>query len=49
MNSAKIVKKTRATVIGLTESKLDATVLDGEVNADGYELIRSDCNRHGDG
>ena len=29
------------TVIGLTESKLDATVLDGEIDIDGYE---SDCN-----
>ena len=42
-----IAKKTRATVIGLTESKFDATVLDGEVNTDGYELIRSNRNRHG--
>ena len=44
-----IAKKTRATVIGLTETKLDATVLDGEVNIEGYELIRSDCKRHGGG
>ena len=44
-----IAKKTRATVIGLTETKLDATILDGEVNIDGYELIRSDRNRHGEG
>ena len=44
-----IAKKTRATVIGLTETKLDATVLDGEVNLEGYELIRSDRNRHGGG
>ena len=41
-----IARKTRATVIGLTETKLDATVLDSEVNIDGYELIRSDRNRH---
>ena len=44
-----IAKKTRATVIGLTETKLDATILDGEVNIEGYELIRSDGNRHGGG
>ena len=44
-----IAKKTRATVIGLTETKLDATILDGEVNIEGYELIRSDRNRHGGG
>ena len=42
-----IAKKSRATVIGITESKLDETVLDGEINIDGYELVRSDRNRHG--
>ena len=36
-------------LIGVTESKLDETVLDGEVNIDGYEVIRSDRNRHGGG
>ena len=44
-----IAKKTRATVIGITESKLDGSVLDGEINIDGYELVRSDQNRHGGG
>ena len=44
-----IARKTRATVIGITESKLDGSVLDGEINIDGYELIRSDRNRHGGG
>ena len=44
-----IAKKTRATVIGLTATKLDAAVLDAEVNIEGYELIRSDRNRHGGG
>ena len=44
-----IAKKTRATVIGITESKLDGSVLDGEINIDGYELVRSDRNRHGGG
>ena len=44
-----IAKKTRATVIGITESKLDGSVLDGEINIDGYELVRSDRNRHGKG
>ena len=42
-------KKSKATVIGVTESKLDATVLDGEINIDGYEVIRSDRNRYGSG
>ena len=37
-----IARKTRATVIGITESKLDGSVLDGEINIDGYELVRSD-------
>ena len=40
------LKKSRATVIGITESKLHETVLDGEIYIDGYELIRSDWNRH---
>ena len=44
-----IARKTRATVIGITESKLDRSVLDGEINIDGYELVRSDWNRHGGG
>ena len=33
---------------GMTESKLDETVLDGEISIDGYESVRSDRNRHGD-
>ena len=44
-----IAKKSRAAVIGITESKLDESVTDGEINIDGYELIRSDRNRHGGG
>ena len=44
-----IARKTRATVICITESKLDGSVLDGEINIDGYELVRSDRNRHGGG
>ena len=44
-----IARKTRATVVGITESKLDGSVLDGEINIDGYELVRSDRNRHGGG
>ena len=30
-----IARKTRATVIGITESKLDGSVIDGEINIDG--------------
>ena len=44
-----IARKTRATVIGITESKLDGSVLDREINIDGYELVKSDQNRHGGG
>ena len=44
-----IARKTRATVIGITESKLDGSVLDGEINIDRYELVRSDRNTHGGG
>ena len=44
-----VEKKSKAAVIGITESKLEKTVVDGEVNIDGYEVIRSDRNRHGGG
>ena len=44
-----ITKKSRASVIGITESKLDETILDEEIDIDGYELARSDRNRHGGG
>ena len=44
-----VARKSKVAVIGVTESKLDATLLDGEVNIDGYEVIRSDRNRHGGG
>ena len=48
MNSAKLQRRQGLLLsIGLTETKLDATILDGEVNIEGYELIRSDRNRHG--
>ena len=42
MNSAKLQKKTKTTIIGLTETKFDANVLDGEVNIDGYDPIATD-------
>ena len=42
-----IANKSKASVIRITESKLDKMVLDGEINIDGYELVRSDRNRHG--
>ena len=44
-----IALKSNATIIGITETKLDNTIKDSEVNIDGYEIIRSDRNRHGGG
>ena len=44
-----IANKSKDSVIGITESKLDKMVLDREINIDGYELVRSDRNRHGGG
>ena len=44
-----IAAKTKAAVIGISESKLDASVLDGEIQIPGYNVIRADRNRHGGG
>ena len=44
-----IAKASRAAVIGISESKLDETVLDGEVAIEGFDLVRSDRNRHDGG
>ena len=49
MNSALLLRGQGASVIGITESKLDKTVLDEEISIDGYELARSDRNRQGGG
>ena len=40
LNSTFIAKKSRASVIRITKSKLDKTVLDEEINIDGNELAR---------
>ena len=37
------------TIIGTTESKLDHTVLDLEINLPGYDILRCDRNRNGGG
>ena len=34
---------------GITESKLDETVLDGKTGIDGYDLVQVGRNRHGGG
>ena len=44
-----IAKLSKATVIGISESKLDNTVPDSEVSIEGYNLLRYDRNRHGGG
>ena len=44
-----IADTTKASVIGITESKLDSTITDAEVSIDGYNHIRNDRNRHGGG
>ena len=44
-----IALKSHAAVIGITESKIDDTVLDGEIMIDGYIPIRCDRNRQGGG
>ena len=40
-----ITKLTNATVIGLSETKLDNTVLSSELEIEGYDLVRSDRSR----
>ena len=44
-----IVNKTKAAIIGITESKLDHTVPDSELNIPGYDILRCDRNRNGGG
>ena len=45
----KIAQDSKATIIGITETKLDKTIFDNEVNIDGYNIIRKDRTRHGGG
>ena len=44
-----IAKLTNATVIGLSETKLDNSVLSDELEIEGYDLERSDRSRRGVG
>ena len=44
-----IAKSTNAAVIGISESKLDASVIAQEINIDNYKILRCDRNRHGGG
>ena len=44
-----IAKVSGASVIGVSESKLDNSILNEELNIQGYDLLRCDRNRHGGG
>ena len=44
-----LATKTNAAVIGITESWLDDSVKDSEVEVCGYSILRHDRNRHGCG
>ena len=42
-----IAKSINASVIGICEPKLDATVLEQEISLDNYKILRCGRNRHG--
>ena len=44
-----IAKLSNAAVIGISESKLEDSVLSSEMHIDNYNTLRSDRNRHGEG
>ena len=44
-----IANRIKPAVLGVTESKLDSSVTNMEVNISGYSIIRNDRNRHGGG
>ena len=44
-----IAKSTNTVVIGICESKLDASVLEQEISIDNYKILRCDRNRLGGG
>ena len=44
-----IAKPTNAAIIGISESKLDESVLEPEIQMDDYKILRCDRNRHGGG
>ena len=44
-----IAKLSEAAVIGISESKLDSSVLSSEIQIENYDLICSDINRNGGG
>ena len=44
-----IINYIRPAILGITESKLDSSVTNAEVNINGYSIIRNDRNRNGGG
>ena len=44
-----VVGHTKLAILGITESKLDSSVSDQEVNISGYSILRSNRNRYGGG
>ena len=44
-----IAKTSKVSVIGITETKLDESVLNNEIDIEGYNILRLDRNRHGGG
>ena len=44
-----IAEKSKVAVIGITETKLDKSVLDSEIDIENYTIIRRDRNRNGGG
>ena len=42
-----IAKSSNAAVIGISESKLDDSILSSEIHIDNYNKLRCDRNRHG--
>ena len=44
-----IAKSTNAAIIRISESKLDESVLEPEIQTDDYKILRCDRNRHGGG
>ena len=44
-----IAERTKAAVIGITESKLDESIFQSEIEIGNYDLLRCDRNRNGGG
>ena len=44
-----IANKTNASIIGISETKLDETILSSELEVDGYDLVRLDQSRRSGG